>query len=285
MTGDQHAGPDAGRDVEPQLRQRLQDAAQAAPAFDTARWQAAERRQQGTRPIGRGHRPMIAVAAAVLAGLVVIVGGGLWLRLAPGTGSSNGGSSGGGAAGSCAEILSRNHHLYAPYDTVRVPRPGRMLGRAYWCQDTGPANPPDSEVVYALPGVAGDQGFLVRGQIWLRTDLARPPAAIGELQLPVSCRRSGTLSGRIEQFNDHRAGNPVKIRVPYTLGVRADRGLGRVGMQAYDNVRVTVRVTAATQNASAIARLASKAESQSEIVTVDVVCHGDGFVATAIRRR
>lgn len=56
-------------------------------------------------------------------------------------------------------------------------------------------------------------------------------------------------------------------------------------MQAYDNIRVTVRVTSATQHAAAIARLASKAESQSQNVTLDVVCHGDGFVATSIRRR
>jgi hypothetical protein len=285
VTGDRHADPAGDQDFERRLRQRLHEAADAAPEFSTASLGAARRQDAQRQPIGRRRNrwPVLAVAAALL--IVVMTGGGLWIWLSPTSGGGTGGGAvGSGAGASCAEVLSRNHHTYQPYDTVRVPREGRKLGRAYWCQDTQPASARPSEVVHAMPGVPAGDGFLLNGRIWLRTDLEGMPTAIHGLQRPVGCLRPTTLSGRIEQFDGHTAGVSTKVRAPYTLGVRVDRGLGRIGMRAYDNVRVTVRVTAGTRHADAIAKLAQRGEP-GQTVRIELVCHRQAFVATAVRAK
>lgn len=273
MTGDQQAAADGDPEFEQHLRQRLRAAAETVPEFDAGAWDGLQQRQEGSRPTRhhpRSRRPVIAVAAAVLA---AVVAGGLWLQLAPG-----GGNTGGGQQASCAEVLSRNHHLYAPYDTVRVPRHGRMLGHAYWCQDTGPDRPAASEVVYAVPGLPTDRGFWWSDRIWLRSDLSDVPAAIDELQAPVTCRRPTTLTGTIEQFDGNRAGTPA--RVPFTMGLRVRHALGRISMQRYATVQVTIKITDNTRGVAG-ARLADHADT-GEPVRVAVVCRGGRFLATRV---
>lgn len=270
MTGDQQSAADRDRDVEQHLRQRLRVAAETAPGFDAGAWDGHQRRQHGSRPIRRprSRRPLIAVAAAVLA---AVVAGGLWLELTPG-----GGSTGGGTETSCAEVLSRNHHMYEPYDTVRVPRHGRMLGRAYWCQDTGPDTPAAGEVVYAVPGIPTDRAFWWDDRIWLRSDLSGVPEAIDALQGPVTCRRPTTLTGTIEQFDRNRAGTAAGV--PFTTGLRVRHALGSISMQRYANVRVTIKITGDTKG---VARLAEHADT-GRPVRVAVICRSDRFVATRV---
>lgn len=263
-----------GTEIELRLREVLRAAAEEAPRFDPTRWQSLGSDGRLSRAVPRRrHRLPIAVAAAVLA--LIVVSGGLWVITRGGAGS------GGGAEASCAETLQWRGHWFEPYDTVRVPHPGRRIGRAYWCQDTSPSGHRSSEVVYAVPGTRAGQAFWWNDKIWLPADPASVPDAVDALQKPVSCRRPATLTGITEQFNGRRPGEPVTVTVPFRIGVRIENGLGKVSMQRYASVRVTMKITHDTEGADALARLARHADNR-RTARIAAVCRGDQFIATAV---
>lgn len=266
-----------GTEIELRLQQVLRAAAEEAPRFDPTRWQSLGTERRLSRAVSRRrHRLPVAVAAAVLA--LIVVSGGLWAITRGGAGS------GGGAEASCAETLQWRGHWFEPYDTVRVPHPGRRLGRAYWCQDTNPIGQRSGEVVYAVPGVPAGQAFWWNDKIWLAARPARVPDAVDALQKPISCRRPATLTGTIEQVNGRRPGEQETVTVPFTIGLRIENGLGRVSMQRYASVRVTIKITHDTDGASALARVARHVDNR-RTVRIAAVCRGDQFVATAVTLR
>jgi hypothetical protein len=254
---------------EDQLRRRLADAAQSAPAFSGVA-------VQQPSPAPRAPRPRTRVLLLVAAAAVVVVAAGaagtVWALRGPATPSA-----------SCAAQATFGGRTYVPAgDLVRVPRAGPRVGSLTLprCDDGQGLSGGEALPAYALAGVGRDAALLADDTVWLREGAATPEP-LRELFRPVRCQGApATVAGHLRGI-DAEAATDFAVRAPYTATLLADQG-ATLPLGAYSAVVVQVQVTEETVGGTDAALLRA-ALAGGRRITVTVECSGPEFTASQVR--
>ncbi len=264
-------------DFESQLRARLADAAEGAPAFtgfDPQRAAESSGQWVDSTRSRRSYR-WLAVAAAVA---VAAAGVSWW---SSGRAGNDGGQANDVPQASCAAELVLAGRVYRGYGPLaREPRPGPRLGTANvpTCDDgQGPAGGGQVEV-FTLPGINPDVAIFADG-LWVSAGEAVLPASLRDLSRPVLCSGAGesTVAGTLTGIEGPPAAEDYHPRTPYTATVVADEGSG-LPLDEYSSVTIRIRVTAATARGRDPS-LVRAALAEGNRVSVKVRCAGPRFDA------
>jgi hypothetical protein len=265
-------------DFETQLRTRLREAAEKAPAFrglDTASPERGQQTRLGGSSTSAGlarrrRRARVATVVVAAAG----VGSVLWL-------TTRGGDTVDEAL--CPATIAFEGRTYLGHGGgLRTARPGPVLGSGVRpaCHGEGPI----SVRVRSLPGVDPGQAVLTSEGVWVVEGAATLPEPVVALDRAVPCRHEGTttVAGDWVAYEGPQPERDYWLIPPYTAEIQADAG-STLPLDRWSMVTIEVRVTPDTVGGTE-RKLARDALGGTTRVAAVVRCDGDSFVAESLTR-
>lgn len=258
-------------DIENRLRDRLADAATAAPQF---RGLTADPRALRARLRNRSTLTSSLAAAVVL--LVGAVGVAWWASGRAGDTPRN--------ATCPAQLVLAGRTCVGRGPVVRMPRPGPGLGtaRPVSCKDSEGRGPTKPVEAFTVPGVPATAAILTDDGIWLGKDLRTVPPAIQELDTPVRCTGASAVraTGKLVSIDAQPVGQDSSFQAPYTAQLVLTDGNGPL-LEDYQAVTIEVLVSSATASGEDRGLLRA-ALGDGRAVTADLRCDKARFAATSL---
>lgn len=260
-------------DIENRLRDRLADAATAAPRFHGL---TAEPRALRARLRNRSTLTSSVAAAVVL--LVGGVGVAWWAAGRAGDSPRD--------ATCPAQLVLAGRTYVGRGPVVRMPRPGPGLGtaRPVPCKDSEGRGPTKPVEAFTVPGVPATAAILTDDGIWLGKDLRTVPPAIQELDTPVRCTGAGAVraTGKLVSIDAQPVGQDFSFQAPYTAQLVLTDGNGD-GPLLKDYQAVTIEVSVSSATASGEDRGLLRATlGDGRAVTAVLRCDRARFRATSL---
>lgn len=265
-------------EFENDLRRRLDDAAQLAPAYRPATTTARPRRREPLLVAG------LAAAAVAVVAVAAVAAGTFWWGVGGGPGPREQVADPGGSSSVhvdkgalCVALLELDGRTYTSTGWTRLPRQGPSLGDARLprCGGDGPQGEDETAEAFAGVGFAPSSVVLTDETIWVVGGAEVP--GLDELTTPVRCTGTGTAttSGRLDgvETTDGNAGAVTGLELTLTRGpewlMRSD---------------AAVRLTAAVreEHAAAYGSLGQALRSGEDAVRVQLSCSEGRFVTVAL---